>query len=132
MASIQHEAIINVSADKAWSTLRQHIGEPFKLFAPVLKGGHVNNDVRTVEFANGLVVDERIIDIDDTRRRLAYSVINSPRLAHHHASMQFIPDGVNHCRFIWISDFLPAEASQNILPLVEQGTLALKRNLEEG
>ena len=33
-------------------------------------------------------------------------------------------------RFRWITDFLPAEVGQALSPLIEQGSAALKANLE--
>ena len=41
---------------------------------------------------NGMVVKELIIDIDDTKRRVAWSAVGG-RLSHHNASMQIFADG---------------------------------------
>jgi hypothetical protein len=51
-------------------------------------------------------------------------------MVYHHASMEVHDVGPGRCLFVWISGFLPAEVGPNIAPLIEQGTLALKRNLE--
>ena len=129
MASIHHQVAVEVSTDKAWAALRV-VGEAHKLFAPVLVDGRLEGDIRTVRFANGMVLRERIIDIDDDRRRVAYSALDAPGLTFHHASMQIVEAGPGRCQFVWITDFLPAEARNNLLPLIEQGTSALKKNLE--
>ncbi|MCL6699080.1 SRPBCC family protein [Sphingomonas sp. NSE70-1] len=131
MASLLHETIINVGADRAWSALRQ-VSLAHRLFADVLIDGRLDGDIRTVTFANGMVVRERVIDINDERRRLAYSVISGTPMTHHNASMQLIPEGEARCRFVWIADFLPDEFAEQMLPLVQQGTDALKRNIERG
>jgi hypothetical protein len=44
--------------------------------------------------------------------------------------MQILGDGQGRSTFVWITDFLPAEASGALAPLIEQGTRALKANLE--
>ena len=129
MASIHIECSVAVSADTAWQSLRQ-VAQPDRLFAPVLTGAEMHGEVRTVRFANGLVARERVIDVDDARRRVAYSALDAPGLSHHHASMQIVEDGPGRCRFIWITDFLPAEAAPNLQPLIDAGTAALKSNLE--
>jgi hypothetical protein len=129
MASLYREEMLSVSADQAWAALRQPANAP-TLFAPVLVDGSVNGDVRTVRFANGTVVEERIVDIDDTRRRIAYTAIKGTPMTHHNASMQIVDDGPQRCRFVWITDVLPNEMAAAIEPLVEQGSLALKSNLE--
>lgn len=129
MASIHHQVAVEVGAPKAWAALRV-VGDAHKLFAPVLVDGRVEGDIRTVRFANGMVLRERILDIDEDRRRVAYSAMDAPALTFHHASMQVVGAGLERCHFIWITDFLPVEARSNLMPLIEQGTNALKNNLE--
>lgn len=130
MASIRWEEWVQVPAETAWLALRD-ASTPHRLFAGVLVDGRMDNDIRTVTFANGMVVRERIIDIDEKAMRLAYTVIGD-LFEHHSASMQIVPDSEGRCQFIWISDFLPDERIEMVAPLVEQGARALARNLEAG
>ena len=129
MASIHKQMAVEVGSDEAWAALRL-VGEPHKLFAPVLVDGQLDGDTRTVRFANGMVVQERILDVDDKSRRVAYSALNGPGMTYHHASMQVLDEGPGRCRFVWITDFLPPEIAGNLAPLIEQGARALKTNLE--
>ncbi len=131
MASIHHEVSVDVDAKTAWAALRQ-VADAHVLFAPVLVGGRLDGDTRTVTFANGMVLRERILDLDDQRQRVAYTVLDGPGMAFHHASMQVMNDGPGRCRFRWITDFLPPEIGQALTPLIEQGSAALKANLEAG
>lgn len=128
MASIYCEKTVQVPADKAWAALSD-IGNPHRLFAGVLTDTKLNGKVRTVTFANGIVAQERIIDVDDKRRRVAYTVLGD-MFEHHSASMEIAPDGPDRCRFIWISDILPDDRVQMVAPLMEQGAQALVRTLE--
>jgi hypothetical protein len=128
MASIHRDEIIQVPADKAWAALRD-VGNPHFVFAGVLVDGRIEGDIRTVTFANGMVVRERIVDVDDASRRVAYTVIDG-MFEHHSASMQIVAEGEGRCRFVWISDFLPDEHRELVAPLVEAGAQALVRNLE--
>jgi hypothetical protein len=129
MASIRKEILIDTGIETAWSALRR-VGEPHRLFAPVLTGAEIADDVRTVHFANGMTVREQILDVDDERRRVAYVVLDSPGLTYHHASMQVDIAGPGRCAFVWITDFLPAAAASSLQPHIDQGAEALKRNLE--
>ena len=131
MASIHIESAVAVSADTAWKALRQ-VGRADRLFAPVLDAADVHGDVRTVHFANGPKLHERIIDVDESTRRVAYTALDTPGLTYHHASMQIVEDGPKRCRFVWTTDFLPDEAASGIRPVIEAGTKALKTNLETG
>jgi Polyketide cyclase / dehydrase and lipid transport len=130
MASIQKELIIEVDGGRVWSVLRD-VARVDRLFAGVLTGARLDGDVRTVTFANGLVVRERIIGIDDARQRVVYSVLDQP-FQHHSASMQVLPEEGKRCRFIWISDFLPNSLVEMVSPLVEDGARVMKQNLESG
>src|SRR6185436_20619938 len=89
MASIYRETVVDVGADRAWAALRS-VAAPHELFAPVLTDGELNGETRRVQFANGMVLNERIIDIDDGMRRVAYSALDAPGLRYHHASMQVL------------------------------------------
>jgi hypothetical protein len=129
MPSIHHEVAVNASASDAWTALK-NVGAAHELFAPVLVGSSIDGEVRTVTFANGMKVRERVLDVDDHLLRVAYTVLDGPGMTYHHASMQIVADGNSRCRFVWITDFLPAEARGTIEPLVEAGARALKDNLE--
>ena len=129
MASIHHQITVQVGAAQAWKALRS-VGDAQKLFAPVLVDGRLEGDTRTVTFGNGMTVQERILDIDDTRRRVAYTALNCPGMAYHHASMQILDAGQGQCEFVWITDFLPENLRATLTPLIEQGASALKANLE--
>jgi Polyketide cyclase / dehydrase and lipid transport len=129
MASIHIESTVDVSADTAWRALRR-VADADTLFAPVLTAAEVRGDIRTVHFQNGAVIREHVIDVDEARRRVAYSAVDAPGLSFHHASMQIVEDGPDRCRFAWTTDFLPAAAAAALQPLIEAGTEALKSNLE--
>jgi hypothetical protein len=129
MACIQREVTVEIDPMRAWATLRR-VHAAAELFAPVLTDSSVEGDIRTVTFANGMVARERIVDVDDDRRRVVYSALDVPGISYHHASMQILDAGKGRSRFVWTTDVLPAGAVAAVEPLVEQGTQALKANLE--
>ena len=57
MASIHKQLAVEVGPEQAWGALRL-VGEPHKLFAPVLVDGRLDGDVRTVRFANGMIAQD--------------------------------------------------------------------------
>jgi len=128
MASIHYETVFDVSVDKAWTSLGD-VGSPHRLFAGVLTDARMEGDIRTVTFANGMVVREQIVDVNESDRRVAYAVIDGV-FKHHSASMQLFAAGEGRCRFVWISDFLPNKQAEMVKPLVEQGCAAMRRALE--
>lgn len=130
MASIWWEEPVAAPAAQAWAALRR-VDLAHRLFSPVLVDGSMDGGIRTVTFANGLVVRERIVDVDEERMRLVYAVLGD-LFEHHSASMQILPVDEERSRFVWISDFLPDERAETVRPLMEQGARALARNIEVG
>lgn len=128
MASIYKEISLNVSPAAVWDVVRD-IGAVHTRFTPeFVVDTAMDGEDRIVTFANGLVAREVIVDLDETRRRLAYSV-RSERLSHHNASFQVLADGAGS-RLVWIADVLPASAGETVGAMMEDGIQVAKRALE--
>ena len=128
MASIHKEVRVAAPAEEVWAALRD-VANPHRLFRGVLADARLEGDTRVVTFADGLAVRERIVAVDDERRRVAYAVLREG-LVHHSASMQVFAEGAGSSRFVWISDFLPDGLAASFGPLIDQGAAAMKRALE--
>jgi hypothetical protein len=89
----------------------------------------LEGDTRTVTFANGKVVRELIVDVDDERRRHSWSARGEP-LTHHNASAQVFPVSEDKCRVEWIADVMPHAAAGPMGDMIQQGLDAMKRTLE--
>ena len=105
------------------------------LAAPYLVPGFVIDTklepgARLVTFGNGRVVREWIVDVDDTRRRVAWSVKDEP-FQHHNASAQVFEIDRHRCRFVWIADVLPDELCGFVTGLIEQGLSVIRSTLEK-
>src|SRR5688572_30382072 len=127
MASITKDIPLPVDAATAWAAIRD-VGRPHLLFRGVLSDAHLDGDDRIVTFANGMVVRERIVDVDDATRRLAYSVVDGP-FTHHHATFSVTaePDGTS--RLTWVADLLPDEVAPMVEELMDQGASAAAATL---
>ena len=90
----------------------------------------VEEGARLVTFGNGMVVREKIIDVDDETHRVAWSATGGA-LTHHNASAQAFADGPNATRFVWIADLLPNEAAPAITQMIEMGLGVIKKHLEQ-
>jgi len=130
MASVHRTIDVDIPASDAWAAVRD-VGATDRLFPGVLTSCRLEDGVRTVTFANGLVARERIVDIDEGRRRLAYAVVGSERLLHHHASLEVVERSPGAARIVWIADFLPDAMRPAIEALTEQGAHAMKTALEQ-
>ncbi|HVQ15344.1 MAG TPA: SRPBCC family protein, partial [Vicinamibacterales bacterium] len=129
MASIRKELIIDAPAEHVWAALRDVGNVHTRLAQQFVIDTRLEVDSRLVTFANGEVVRERIVDIDDRARRLAYAVVDW-RTTHHNASFQVVPDGDSRSRLTWITDLLPDSLADLVGGFVDQGSVAIKRTLE--
>jgi len=129
MASVHREIVIERPASEVWAALAD-VGALHTRLAPgFVTDCRLEPGARVVTFANGLVARELIVDVDDDRRRVAWSVVGG-RLSHHNASAQVFDDGGSATRFVWIADFLPDEHAPAIAAMIEQGMKAMKAHLE--
>lgn len=129
MASIYKEMTIDAPAEHVWAAIRD-VGAVHTRFArDMVLDTRLDGDDRIVTFANGEVVRERIVGIDDERRRLAYAAVEW-RTTHHNASFQVVPESAARCRLVWVTDLLPDAMADLVEGFVDQGSAAIKRTLE--
>jgi uncharacterized protein YndB with AHSA1/START domain len=129
MASIQKHVEIDAPPEHVWDAIRDVGAIHTRLAQQFVLDTRIEGDSRLVTFANGAVVREQIVDIDDRAHRLAYSVVEW-RATHHNASIQVFPDGDTRSRVVWIADLLPNDLADLVGGLMEQGCEAMKRTLE--
>lgn len=128
MASIRTETHIDCCPDEAWDALRDVGALHTRLVPGFVVDTKMDGDDRIVTFGNGVVARERIVDVDDGARRVAWSVVGAP-FTHHNASAQIIPEN-GGCRFVWTADLLPHEIAPNVRAMIEHGTSVVKATLE--
>ena len=128
MASIHKHITINRPAESVWDAMRDVGALHTRLVVGFVTDCTLQGNVREVTFANGMKVTEEIIDVDEERRRVAWSATGGT-LRHYNASAQVIPAGES-CEVRWIADLLPNEAAPGISAMIEQGLAAMKRTLE--
>lgn len=127
MATLYRDIPVETAAEDAWAALRDPANVA-RVFAGVLIDVRTENELRWVTFADGAVIEERVIAVDDAHMRIAYTVVGG-RFEHHHATMQVVAQTPQQCRVVWISDFKPDERASAVEPLMDAGCAALKRNL---
>ncbi|MFD0078412.1 SRPBCC family protein [Streptomyces sp. NPDC127166] len=131
MAHIKKEFLIDNSPENVWEVLRD-VGAVHRRLVPgFVTDTRMEADTRIVTFANGVVVHELIVDIDDAARRVAYAVVaGSMTPKHHHASMQVLADPEGRSRFVWTIDVTPDELAAPIDEMAEQGSRIMRETLK--
>lgn len=129
MATIYKEILIDAAPDDVWSAVRD-VGAVHRRLAPgFVTDVRLEGDARIVTFANGMVVREVLLGIDEAHRRFAYAATGG-RSGHHSASFQVLAEGPARTRLVWITDMLPEEMAGAVREMVEQGSAVIKRTLE--
>lgn len=129
MATIHKEISILAPPEQVWAAVRDVGNVHTRLVPELVTDTRLEESARVVTFANGMVVRELIVTVDDDARRLAYASVGG-RAMHHNASIQVFPDGAGGSRLVWITDVLPNDVAAPIRGLVEQGAAIMKRTLE--
>ena len=129
MASIHIERLIEAPADQVWDVIRDVGALHTRLVPGFVTDTRLEDDARIVTFGNGMVARERLVDLDDGRRRLAYGVQGEP-FEHHHATNQVFDDGEGRCRFVWIADLRPDALAEMVEAMMNQGADVLRATME--
>jgi uncharacterized protein YndB with AHSA1/START domain len=129
MATIHKEVLIDAPPDHVWHAVRDIGAVHTRLVRQFVVDTRLDGDSRLVTFADGTVVRERIVDVDDRARRMAYAVVEW-RATHHNASMQVSAVGDTRSRLVWIADLLPDDLAALVDGMMEQGCAAMKQTLE--
>ena len=129
MATIYKEAEIARSAGFVWEAIRDVGAIHRRLVRGFVVDCKLEGDSRLVTFANGMVVREIIVAVDDKTRRHAWSARGEP-LTHHNASIQVFAQGDDKSRVVWIADVMPDEVAGTVGEMMSQGLTAMKRTLE--
>lgn len=130
MATIHREVHIQADPEKVWSALRD-VGALHTRLCPgfVVDTKMEGDDVRIVTFGNGRTARERIVNVDDERRRVAWTIVGGA-FVHYNGAAQVIALPEGGCRFTWTSDLLPNEVAPTVQAMIEAGIATVKRTQE--
>ena len=129
MASIHKDIEIKRDSASVWDAIRD-VGAIHKRLVPgFVVDCRLEGDSRMVTFANGMVVREIIVDVDDETRRHSWSA-RAESLTHHNASVQVYPEGKDRSRVVWIADVMPHAAAASMGDMIQQGLNVMKQTLE--
>ena len=127
MATVRREFAVDAPPEQVWDAIRD-VGCVHTRLAPgFVLDTAVDGDVRQVTFANGLVVRERIIAVDDEARRLAYAIVGGTT-EHHNASFEVRPTN-DASTVVWTSDVLPDAAADRFGDVMDAAIPVMARAL---
>ena len=129
MATIRRTIPIDRPAAEVWDAVADAGAIHDRLASGFVTATELDGDVRTVTFEGGVIARELIVSLEPDRRRLAYSVIESPLgMRHHHATFEVVEDG-DGTSLEWVVDLSPDTAATAIEAMVDLGCTAMQRTL---
>jgi carbon monoxide dehydrogenase subunit G len=129
MASVCKEIVTSAQPVSVWDAIRDIGALHTRLVPGFVVDTRLEPGARIVTFANGMVMKEPIVTIDDEARRLVWTAKGGP-LTHYNASAQVFAEG-SGSRVVWIADFLPDQATTVVGPMMDQGMAAMKKALDQ-
>ena len=129
MASLRKEILTNAPPEDAWAAIRDIGALHTRLVPGFVIDTQLEPGARVVTFGNGMVIREPIIALDEIRRRLVWSA-EGGRTTHYNASVQVLVDGEGKTKIVWIADFLPDGAADDIGAAMDIGSAVMKKTLD--
>ena len=129
MATIRKEITVKATVDQVWAVMRDIGALHTRLVPGFVIDTKLEPGARVVTFANGRVVRERIVTIDDAARRLVWTATGD-LLTHHNASAQALQDSERCTRIVWVADLLPNSMAGAIDQMMDDGMNAMHSALD--
>lgn len=130
MSTIRREIEIDAHADVVWDVISE-VGAVHTRLAPgFVVATQLETGARLVHFANGMIVRELIVGLDPQLRRLAYAVVGGNSITHHNASFEVVAVEGGRSKLVWTTDFLPDTAATVLEPMIDAGSVVMKRTLD--
>jgi Polyketide cyclase / dehydrase and lipid transport len=129
MASIRTETVIDAPTDQVWAALRDWGALDERLAPGFVIDTRLDGNDRIVTFADGAVVREVLVDLDDDAHRIAWTIVDGP-FTHHNGAAQVLVDDNGQTRFVWITDLLPDELAAPTAKRMQEGTRVIRETQE--
>jgi hypothetical protein len=130
MATIAVEITTEASPERVWDAIRDFGALHTRLVPGFVLNTELVPEGRRVTFANGLVVIEPIVSLNDELRRLVWTAKGSPSgPTHYNAAAQVFAREMGGSRVVWMVDILPDEAATAISAMMKQGAVAMSTAL---
>ena len=129
MASIRREIVTDARPEVVWDALRDVGALHTRLVPGFVTDTRLEPGARIVTFANGMVVREAIVAVDEAERRVVWTA-SGGRLVHHNGAAQVVGDPSGKTKIVWIADLLPDDAAAATGAMMDDGMRAMQQALD--
>ncbi|WP_342375171.1 SRPBCC family protein [Myxococcus stipitatus] len=128
MASLRKDITTRATPERVWDAIRDIGALHTRLVPGFVLDTRLEPGARVVTFANGSVVREPIVSVNEEERRLVWGAEGGPT-THYNGAVQVFAEG-SGSRVVWTADFLPHEAGAVVGPMMEAGMAAMQKALD--
>jgi hypothetical protein len=129
MATVRSELQTRAQAHDVWSAIRDIGALHTRLVPGFVVDTKLEPDARIVTFANGTVLREPIVTIDDEAWRLVWTH-EGGRATHYNGALQVSERADGLTSVVWTADFLPNDIRDFMAQAIEAGMSAMQRSLD--
>ena len=129
MGTIRKEILTLAPAERVWDAVRDVGALHTRLVPGFVVDTRLEPGARVVTFANGVVVREVIVTLDDEGRRLVWTS-DGKLTSHYNSAAEVTEDAEGRTRVRWTSDFLPDDARERLDAMMTAGARAMKQALD--
>jgi Polyketide cyclase / dehydrase and lipid transport len=127
MADGRAEVNIATSPDEVWALVGDFGG--LADWMPGIDSCELDGDVRKLQ-TMGIEVHEQLKERDDSARRIAYSIVQSPMPLEHHRATITVEEAGDGSHVTWAYEIRPDEMMGVFGPVYEQSLQSVKERLE--
>ena len=128
MASVVKQIVTRAAPSAAWDAIRNIGALHTRLVPGFVVDTRLEPGARIVTFANGAIVREPIVALDEAARRLGWSA-EGARTTHYNAAVQ-VHEDAGGARIVWTADFLPDSLAGDIAAAMTAGMAAMQGALD--
>jgi len=130
VGSIRKHVQVGAPPDAVWDAVRDFGAVHDRLVRGFVTQAVMDGPDRIVTFGNGMVQREPLVAIDEERRRLVYTAIDSLLGAtHYSAAVEVEPGDAGGSQITWTIDFLPDSIAGMLDDAMNRGTEAMRATL---
>jgi len=130
MATIRKDIITGASPEAVWDAVRDLGALHTRLVPGFVIDTKLEAGARVVTFANGSVIREPIVSLDEATRRLVWTS-EGGRTTHYNSSAQVLAEPGGGARVVWLTDLLPDSVAPMIDAAMSAGASAMKAALDK-
>lgn len=129
MSTVRKSVLLAADLETTWDALRDWPSLSTRLVPGFVVDCRIDDGDRVITFFEGSTARERLVGVDESEHRLAYTAITAPfPFTHYNGGVQVFAHDEGS-ELVWTVDLLPDEFAEDVGKFMEAGTAAMETAL---